>query len=103
MDQAKKKELEEQYGDVVYAKLGGTEFAFQRPSQPDYEEFQAKMQKDRAKGVAWSRELCLRCVVEPKPDDLDAAFRRYPAAAPAIALELEQLAGSEVEITTKKG
>jgi hypothetical protein len=34
---------------------------------------------------------------------LEQAFNRYPAAPPAIALELEKLAGSEVEIIAKKG
>lgn len=103
MDNDTKKGLEAQHGDLIYAKLSGKEFAFKCPNQTDYEEFQAQMQKDRSKGVLWSRQLCLKALVEPGPDVLEQAFNRYPAAPPAIALELEKLAGSEVEIIAKKG
>ncbi len=103
MDTAEKKKIEAENGDVVYAKLGGVEFAFRKPNQTDYEEFQAQMQKDRAHGVAWSRELCLKSLITPSVEELEAMFRRYPAAPPSIALELEKLSGSDVELTTKKG
>lgn len=103
MDAAEKKKLEAEHGEVLYAKLGGVEFAFRKPNQTDYEEFQAQMQKDRAHGVAWSRELCLKSLITPSVEELETAFRRLPASPPVIALELEKLAGSEIEITAKKG
>ena len=75
MDKKQEAELRAQHGDIVVAKVHGKEFAFQTPTDTDYEEF----------------------------DALEAAFRVQPASAARIADSLSDLAGASVEVTVKKG
>lgn len=112
MDKAIEAQLREKYGDIAVAKVAGKEFAFQTPTDTDYEEFQQsiiRLGNDKIKGGPVFRELCLKSLVYPeaggKPDvdSLEAAFRKQPASALKISDKLSELAGSDVEITVKKG
>lgn len=109
MDKKQEAELREKYGDIVIAKVAGKEFAFQTPTQTDYENLVQAIGKagtsDKVKLGPTFREFCLKSVVYPEPDptsQLEAAFVAQPASAPTIANALQDLAGADAEVTVKK-
>lgn len=104
MDKETEAKLRAEHGDLIVVKFpGGRTPVFRVPTQPEYEDFQEKLAKDRSNKTAAIRELCMRCLVHPEPDDLELLFKRYPASAPKISDQLATEAGAEVEITVKKG
>lgn len=111
MDKAKEAKLHEQHGDLVIAKIAGKEFAFKRPEDTDYEEFQQGIAKvgsnDKVKIGPLFREYCMKSLVDPPlpsgADVLEQAFRVQPATAARIADKLSDLAGADAEVTVKKG
>ena len=103
MAEDKYAKIRAEHGDVVVAKIGGVEFIFKTPTQESYEDFQEKVVKDRSNKSAAVREYCLRSLVEPGADALEAAFKKAPATAGKIADQLSTLAGAEIEVTIKKG
>jgi hypothetical protein len=106
VDRAKEEELRKEHGDLVVATIVGKKFAFKTPTDTDYEDFQQsviKLGNDKAKAGPVFREFCLKALVFPSADELEAAFRAKPASAPKICDSLADLAGASVEITVKKG
>ena len=103
MDKETEAKLRAEHGDLIVVKFPSRVTAFRVPTQPEYEDFQEKLAKDRSNKTAAIRELCMRCLVHPEPDDLEALFKRYPASAPKISDQLATEAGADVEITVKKG
>ena len=95
--------LQKEHGRIAHTVLDdGTMLAFRSPTLDEWEDFQEALSGTKRKGATY-RELAQRTCVEPGVDALKKLFAQYPALSVAIAGTLSELAGSEIEVTIKKG
>jgi len=78
----------------------GTALEFRPPTRGEMMRFNDKISSDKRSKHGALEELLLACLVSDRELG-KATVEEYPASVPTIAIELQKLAGSEVEIRVK--
>lgn len=96
-------ELEKLYPRNAHVVLDGKLFFFRSPDLDEFEDYQSALSKGEKLRGACFRELAQVTLIEPDVEELQKTFEAYPVFPARIADSLSEVAGSEIELTVKKG
>jgi hypothetical protein len=80
----------------------GVVATFRRPSRPETMRFNDKIAGDKGSKHGAMEEYVLACAMTPDRDGARSLLEDYPSALASLCIALQQLAGSEIEISIKK-
>jgi len=95
-------ELEAKHGECARLDFEGKLYAWRALTQDEFEEYRRRASKEGADIPVLNRELAQTSLVHPSLEEAQKFFQRKPIIPAKVSDKLAQMAGAEIEFTTKK-